>query len=88
MYIYQNWKLKCRRRDKRSVSGIDCMKDMLEGIRSMPGKKSEKIREDVNIMENVQIMLHIADFLLKDNLITPEEKLRLKQLIKKGGSPT
>ena len=54
----------------------------------MPGKKSEKIGEEVNIMDNVQIMLHIADFLLKDNLITPEEKLRLKQLIKKGGSPT
>ncbi len=35
-----------------------------------------------------QIMLHLADFLLKDNLITPEEKLRLKQLIKKGGGPT
>lgn len=41
----------------------------------------------VGMKHEEQIMLHLADFLLKDNLITPEEKLLLKQLIKTGGSP-
>ncbi len=52
----------------------------------MSGKKTERIRKEVEIMEqNIQIMLKLADLLLQDNLITPEEKFRLKQLIQRGG---
>ncbi len=47
--------------------------------------KGRKISKSMKHEE--QIMLHLADFLLKDNLITPEEKFCLKQLIKKGGNP-
>lgn len=32
---------------------------------------------------DAKIMLNLADFLMQDNLITPEEKLRLTELIRK-----
>lgn len=53
----------------------------------MPGRKSETIGKEAYLVEqNTQIMLKLADLLLEDNLITPEEKFRLKQLIQRGGS--
>lgn len=48
------------------------------------GESNEE--RNINMKHEEQIMLHLADFLLKNNLITPEEKLHLRQLIQKGGS--
>jgi len=51
----------------------------------MSGRKSVKLKKEIYATEqNVQIMLKLADLLLQDNLITPEEKFRLKQLIRWG----
>lgn len=53
----------------------------------MSGKSQKRIRErGKNMEQNTKIMLKIADILLQDHLITPEEKLHLKQLIQRGES--
>lgn len=54
---------------------------------SMSGRKSAESKKEAYIIEqNRQIMLKLADQLLQDNLITPEETFRLKQMIQRGGS--
>lgn len=53
----------------------------------MSGRKSAESKKEAYIIEqNRQIMLKLADQLLQDNLITPEETFRLKQMIQRGGS--
>lgn len=44
------------------------------------GKRSQTKPEDT------KIMLKLAELLMQDNLITPEEKLRLTELIRKDGT--
>lgn len=36
--------------------------------------------------KDTKIMLKLAELLMQDNLITPEEKLRLTELIRKDGT--
>ena len=53
----------------------------------MSDRKSAEAKKEAYIIEqNRQIMLKLADQLLQDHLITPEETFRLKQMIQRGGS--
>ena len=43
-------------------------------------------KKDDTVEREAQIMLQLVDILFQDNLITPEEKFRLRQFIRRGGS--
>ncbi len=48
---------------------------------------SLSVKEQTDVKKHeIKIMLKLADILLQDNLITPEENYHLKQLIESGGS--
>jgi hypothetical protein len=52
---------------------------------SRPKKAAEKERNGIR-KGDARILLQLANLMLKDNLITPEEKIRLTQCIQRGGS--
>lgn len=49
--------------------------------------QNEKIAEErrITMLQEKAIMLKLAEFLYKQNLISPDEQARLIQTIKKGG---
>lgn len=51
----------------------------------MPGYFKQTItkEESGNIHEDIKIMVKLAEIFMQDNLISPEEKLRLTELIRK-----
>lgn len=52
---------------------------------SRPKKAAEKESNGIR-KGDARILLQLANLMLKDNLITPEEKIRLTQCIQRGGS--
>lgn len=50
---------------------------------SCPSKNQTRERSET-MPKDTKIMLKLAELLMQDNLITPEEKLRLTELIRKG----
>lgn len=53
------------------------MPDKIIQISALIGERSQVMKKDM------KIMLKLAEFLLEDRLISPEEKFKLTQLIRK-----